>query len=170
MRRVSRSSLSAEMQAMTETEQEVMHVRAQLREMIGDDLDLMAPGNTIKKSRGVLVTDAKALYDAASNGSLQSSACSLKENAAIELLALVQNLERQETELRWCNSYAMLADGMTKLSSQDRIRRFLEDNQQWNRCYDENFLAAKKRKKMLSAEQEEPGGLRDLTWLELLNS
>ena len=97
---------------------------------------------------------------------LQSSAFSLKEkNTAIELLALVQNLERQETELRWVNSDAMLADGMTKLSSQDRIRRFLEDDQQWNLRYNENFVAAKKRKKM-PAEEEEPGGHRDLTWLE----
>ena len=84
------------------------------------------------------------------------------------LLGVVQNLERQETELRWCNSDAMLADGMTKLSSQDRIRRFLEDNQQWNLRYDENFVAAKKRKKMPA--EEEPGGPRDLTWLELLTS
>lgn len=173
LKRVCRSSLSAETQAMAEAEQELMFVRAQWREMMGDDIDLRAPEEVIKRIRGILVTDAKALFDAASNGTIQTSAFSMKEKyTALELLGLVQNMERQGTELRWVNSDAQLADGLTKIQVQDRIRKFLEDDQYWNLVYDENFVAAKKRR-LLPRANESPDSdpaPHDQTWLQLLNA
>ena len=172
LKRVCRSSLAAETQAMAEAEQELMFIRAQWREMLGDDINLQSPEDVIKRVRGILVTDAKALFDAASNGEIQTSAFSMKEKyTALELLGLVQNMEKQGTELRWVNSDAQLADGMTKISSQDSIRKFLEEDQYWNLIYDENFVAAKKRRLLhrptdSAGDDSEP---RDQTWMQLLN-
>ena len=158
---------------MAEAEQELMFIRAQWREMLGDTINLQQPEDVIKRIRGILVTDAKALFDAASNGEIQTSAFSMKEKyTALELLGLVQNMEKQGTELRWANSDAQLADGMTKISAQDRIRKFLEEDQYWNLIHDEMFVAAKKRR--LQHRPEESHGddsePRDQTWMQLLNA
>ena len=145
LRRVCRSSLAAETQALAEAEQELMFVRTQWREILGDEVNLADPAETAKKVRGVLVTDAKALYDSVQQGNLPSF--SMKEKySALELLHLVQNMQRQETVLRWVNSDQQLADGLTKMQAQDRIRQFLSNHQLWNLQYDANFTAAKKIK------------------------
>ena len=97
----------------------------------------------------------------------------MEKYTALEILALVQNMKLQGTELRWCNSDMQLADGLTKVGAQDRMRRFLEEGQQWNVVYDPQFIAAKKlRARRLPAdanEAEEPS-LGDMTWIDLLGS
>ena len=173
LKRVCRSSLAAETQSLSEAEQELMYVRAEWRELLGDDVDLRRPEEVVKKVKGVLVTDAKALYDAAMKGELQTSACNFKEKyTGLEVLGLIENLQRQETTLRWVNSAAQLADGMTKVSAQDRIRQFLEKGQIWNLAFDKEFISAKKR---IAAGRplhdfSEEGHLQDVTWLDLLGS
>ena len=72
LRRVCRSSLAAETQALAEAEQELMFMRTQWREILGDDVNLADRAETAKKVRGVLVTDAKALYDSVQQGNLPS--------------------------------------------------------------------------------------------------
>ena len=169
LRRVCRSSLAAETQALGECEQ-VMFMRVQWTEMLGHDIKLDEPAEAASKTPGVLVINAKALFDAAKNGDIQSSAFSMKEKyTALELLGLVQHMIEQKTELHWCNSDAQLADGLTKTSAQDRIKRFLVSGQMWNLKYDENFVSAKKIKKSLK-EAEAGDGPRttDPSWLDLL--
>ena len=171
LRRVCRSSLAAETQALGECEQELMFMRVQWTEMLGHDIKLDEPAESASKTPGVLVIDAKALFDAAKNGDIQSSAFSMKEKyTALELLGLVQHLSAQKTELRWCNSDAQLADGLTKTSAQDRIKRFLVSGQMWNLKYDENFVSAKKVKKSLKEAEAAEDGPRttDPSWLDLL--
>ena len=90
---------------------------------------------------------------------------------ALELLGLVENMGRQDTQMRWCDSDAQLADGLTKLSAQDRVRKFLQAGQLWNLVHDEKFVSAKKKKKqaLLRGEGEEDGAeLRDRSWRELV--
>ena len=83
----------------------------------------------------------------------------------------MQNMQRQETVLRWVNSDQQLADGLTKMQAQDRIRQFLQNHQIWNLQYDANFTAAKKIKssstKSSSTEPHECGPT-DPTWLDLV--
>ena len=56
--------------------------------MSGFPVYLAKPEECTKKTKGVLVVDAKALYDAASNGEIQTSAFSIREKyTALELLA-----------------------------------------------------------------------------------
>ena len=129
---------------------EVMFIRTQWSEMSGFAVDLAKPEECAKKTKGVLVVDAKALYDAASNGEIQTSAFSMREkHTALELLGLVENMGRQDTQMRWCDSDAQLADGLTKLSAQDRVRKFLQAGQLWNLVHDEKFVSARKKKQAL---------------------
>jgi hypothetical protein len=90
-----------------------------------------------------LVTDAKALYDASKS---ETSALGLKEKrSGIELLFLKQNLAQSGTTLRWVNSGAMLADGMTKGKMRHMLEEFLR-NPSWKLVDDEKFQSFKKRK------------------------
>ena len=52
------------------------------------------------KTTGVLVADTKALFGAASSSEIQAR----EKRAAPELLGLVENMGRQKTEMRWCDS------------------------------------------------------------------
>lgn len=141
-----------------------MFLRVQWQEMLGREVDITKPEEAAKLTRGALVIDAKALFDAAKNGSLQTSAFSMKDKySALEILALVQNLEKQGTELRWCNSDAQLADGLTKMSAQDRLKKFLIGNQIWNLCYDEKFTSAKRLRRQAREDEAQ-----DIQWIDLL--
>ena len=168
LKRVCRSSLAAETQALSETEQELMFVRIMWREMLGDVLDLRDPSSAARKMRGVLVIDAKALYDSIQQGDLPSFQ-SKEKYTALEVLSLTQNLDQQGTVLRWCNSDMQLADGMTKIGAQDRMRRFLQQGQEWNVVYDPTFTAAKKLRSRATPEPAE-ADLRDTSWLDILAS
>ena len=90
--------------------------------------------------------------------------------SALELLVLTQNLEKQQTSLRWVNSSQQLADGLTKPSAQDALRAFLAGGQQWNILHDETFTAAKKVHKKLATKTEDDGPKEpgDPTWLDLV--
>ena len=172
LKRVCRSSLAAEVQALAETEQELMYLRVQWREMLGYPVDLNQADKSAAKVKGVLVVDAKALYDAATGGEIQSAGLNMKEKyTALELMGIMQHIKEQRTELRWCNSDQQLADGMTKASAQDRLRKFLLGGQLWSLQYDENFTSAKKKRKLdneQAAAADETEGLSDLSWIEFL--
>ena len=149
-----------------------MFVRTMWMEMMGEKVNLHRPGDTAQKMRGFLITDAKALYDSCQQGDMPSFS-SKEKYTALEILALVQNMKLQATELRWCNSDMQLADGLTKVGAQDRMRRFLEEGQQWNVVYDPKFIAAKKlraRRLPADAPETEELGLGESTWLDLIGS
>ena len=105
-----------------------MYLRVQWWEMLGHKIDLTKPHDAAKNVNGVLMVDAKALYDAAKNGEIQSAGLNLKEKyTALELMAIVEHMEQQGTELRWCNSDQQLADGLTKASAQERLNSEVPD-------------------------------------------
>jgi len=96
----------------------------------------------VNKVPCILVTDAKALYDASLS---ETSALGLKERrSGIELLALKENLQRNQITLKWVNSGAMLADPMTKGKMRHIMERFLKDPQ-WKIVEDPSFESFKKR-------------------------
>lgn len=146
--RIARSSLTAEVQALAEGEQEMMMLRFQWAEMIGIGVDLRKPHLATCQVPAALVVDAKSVYDAALKGETASSAYSMKEKyAALELLSVTENLRLQQTPLLWVSSDAQLADGLTKASAQELLKTFLQQGQTWNVKFDPQFIAAKKKKK-----------------------
>ena len=165
LRRVCRSSLAAEAQALSECEAELFLVRALWQELRGQVLDMANPWLTSKMTPGVLVVDAKALYDMLQQQDVPNLSAKEK-HTALEVLGLSQHLMEQNTTLRWVNSHQQLADGMTKISAADGVMQFLKKRQHWNLLYDEPFTAAKKLR--TRPEQPESGDPKDPTWLDLM--
>ena len=151
LRRVCRSSLAAEAQALAECEAELFLVRALWQELQGAELDLENPWNTTKKTPGVLVVDAKALYDTLRQQDMPNLS-SKEKHTALEVMGLSQHLVEQETILRWCNSDQQLSDGMTKISAAEKVSKFVRSGQRWNLLFDESFTAAKKLKSTKTVE------------------
>lgn len=146
--RIARSSLSAEIQALAEGEQELMMLRVQWAELLGHHVDLRKPHLATSQIPAAMVVDAKSVYDAVQKGETASAAYSMKEKyAALELMAVAENLRLQGTPLLWVSSDAQLSDGLTKSNAQDVIKNFLMRGQIWNVKFDPQFIAAKKKRK-----------------------
>ena len=153
LQRIARSSLSAEIQALSEAEQELMTCRLQWSEMLGNIPNLRRPWEIAAMIPGALVIDAKSVYDAVGKGETASALYSMKEKyAALELMAVVEALTATNTPLLWVSSEAQLADGMTKAQAQDSIRSFLQNRQLWTVKYEPMFVAAKKKRKLQGHE------------------
>ncbi|CAK0906464.1 unnamed protein product [Prorocentrum cordatum] len=149
LKRVARSSLSAEIQEASDAEGEQMMVRLAMYdtryEVLYGRFDLNDRRGALHRVPGALVTDCKAFYD----GVVTSGSAGLgldERRTAIEALALRRALEEGGTIVRWVHSHAQLADGMTKASLQafNVLHAFLK-NQRWNIVHDERFLSARKR-------------------------
>ena len=167
--RVAKSSISAEVQALAEGEQELMFCRVLLAELLGYPLDLRVPEESARRVPGALVIDAKSVFDAFPKGAGTSAAFSMKEKyATLELLALSENMRKQCTALPWVSSDAQLADGLTKASAQDAFKAFMMKGHKWNVRYDPGFIAAKKKKKMLQSEMTESEFPSDLSWRDFI--
>ena len=92
---------------------------------------------TTSKIHAAVIIDAKSVYDAFYKGEGASSAFSLKEKyAALELMAISENLRRQNTALLWVSSDAQLADGLTKSAAAKGLSHFLQRGQLWMVKYD----------------------------------
>ena len=79
LQRVARSSLAAETQALADLEQELMFARLTWAELIGERVKLEQTLPAIRKVPAVLITDARALFDALEKGSIAASGYSMHE-------------------------------------------------------------------------------------------
>ena len=106
----------------------------------------MSKGNedaAVRASRGLLITDAKSIYDAITRSETQGLGLQEKQSA-LELLGVKEQIQRDGTDLCWVHSQAQLADGLTKVGARPVIEKFLEE-QLWACKYDPAFESAKKR-------------------------
>ena len=69
LQRVARSSLAAETQALADLEQEIMFARLTWAELLGKQVNLENTVPAISQVPAVLITDARALFDALDKGS-----------------------------------------------------------------------------------------------------
>ena len=146
LKRVARSSLAAETQAASEAEEELMLVRMQWKEMLGYDVNLRNPGTEIRDIPGILVTDAKSLYDVLHKEDLNSAAGGLQEKySALELLSLCERVREGQTSVRWVNSDAQIADSLTKPTKPGALHQLLQTGR-WKLIYDPEFTSAKRLK------------------------
>ena len=146
LKRVARSSLAAETQAASEAEEELMLIRIQWKEMLGYDIDLRKPGSEISTVPGILVTDAKSLFDVLHKEDLNSSAGGLQEKySALELLSLCERIREGKTAIRWVNSDAQVADSLTKPTKPGSLHQLLQSGR-WRLTYDPDFTSAKRLK------------------------
>jgi len=143
LKRVARSSLAAEVQALSNAEDELHLVRAAWAEFNGKNVDLDHPDETVKTVKGTVVIDAKSIYDTlvSENQPLQLQ----EKRTALELLAYLHNTEANGTQTRWVHGGANLADSFTKLNAANLIREFML-NSQWSVVQDKEQISGKKRK------------------------
>eukprot|EP00439_Symbiodinium_sp_Y106_P084240 s635_g25.t1 len=126
LQRVARSSLAAETQALADLEQEIMFARLTWIELLGEKVNLENTVPALSRVPAVLITDARALFDALDKGSIASSGYSMKDKyTALEMQALSQHVEEQGTILQWVDSDHQLADGLTKVQKRDVLKKFL---------------------------------------------
>lgn len=145
--RKARSSLAAETQALSETDQELVFVRMQWAELCAYELDLKEPHTAISKVSGTVVIDAKALYDVLQKKDLNSSGVGLRDKfSALEALCLMESLEKHQTNVRWVHSHAQVADALTKPLPSGILEKILVEGR-WALVYDPQFTSAKKLKK-----------------------
>lgn len=149
--RVARSSLSAEIQAFSVAEEELMYVRLQWLEMIGYGIPEREPSKLITKSPGIVVTDARSLFDVIKKGPVNTSGLGLKEKyCVLDMLSLFQRLKNGKTETRWVHSEAQLADSLTKHVPAGSLLRALQ-NGTWVLTHDPSFTSSKKLKQRLKS-------------------
>jgi len=144
LQRKARSSLSAEAQALAEAEQELMFVRLAWAELCGIPIDMKCPTEAIKQIKGVLIVDAKSVYDILKKRTLNSAALGLRDkHVSLEILCLLEAVERLKTETRWVHSEAQLADGLTKVLPPGILHKVLAEGF-WSLVHDPNFTSSKK--------------------------
>ena len=144
LQRKARSSLSAEAQALSEAENELMYTRLAWCELCGMEVDLKAPELSIQKISGTLVIDAKSLYDIVQKKDLNSAAFGLRDkHISLEVMCLLEAIQRLKTDVRWVHSEAQLADGLTKPLPPGILHKVLLEGR-WTLMYDPNFTSAKK--------------------------
>jgi hypothetical protein len=165
--------MSAELQALAISEDELHLCRLAWAEFTGSDIDLNVTEELVKTVPGTVIIDAKSIYDAltSQNQPLQM----VEKRTALELLAYLKNTEANGTETRWVHGGANLADGLTKLGAHPMLKEFLESST-WSLVYDPSQQAGKKRKAKgldklenkgdANATQEEQS-FRELAWEKL---
>jgi hypothetical protein len=142
LRRVARSSMAAEMQALANAEDQLHLCRLAWAEFSGEHVDLNEIDAVLRDRPGVVIIDAKSIYDALTS---QNQPLQLAEKrTALELLAYLRNTESNGTVTRWTHGGANLADGLTKLGNHPMLREFIETST-WALPNDKTQMSGKKR-------------------------
>jgi hypothetical protein len=145
LKRVARSSLAAEVQALANAEDELHLTRLAWAEINGASMNLNEVDSIIATVPGTVVIDAKSIYDTltSTNQPLQLQ----EKRTALELLAYLQNTESNGTETRWVHGGANIADGLTKVANHPMLKEFLETST-WALVQDPKGLSGKRRKEL----------------------
>ena len=141
LQRVCRSSLSAEAQSCSQAVDELAMIRTMIALTLDYTKDPRRDETAASCGKGVIVTDAKALFDSLRKPNFSSSQ---DKRTAIEVLCIQDEIRRQKLELRWVSSERMLADGLTKLAARQSFIDMFKTGI-IGIIYDENFVAAKKK-------------------------
>ena len=107
------------MQGIGEVDDEMTYVRFALYENLVGPIDIRRWPTYARRIPAAVVTDCRGVYDALARSS--SSCLGLKDKkSGLEALAIKQSLINLNTSLRWCHSFAQLADCMTKDDAKSR--------------------------------------------------
>ncbi|CAK9043452.1 unnamed protein product [Durusdinium trenchii] len=147
LQRKARSSLSAETQALAECDQELMFTRLAWAEFCGIQVDLKQPSLAVCRICGAVIVDAKALYDVLIKRDLNSSGAGLKDKyTALEVLCLLESIERNSTIVWWVHSESQIADALTKPLPPGILDKVMVEGS-WTLRYDPSFTSSKRLKK-----------------------
>ena len=148
LRRVARSSSTAETQAAADGDDEAVHIRLCLKEVLFGQLDLRNWQSEARQIPAALVVDCRGVYDALARSS--SSCLGPKDKkSGLEALALEQSLVECGTVIRWCHSATQLGDVVTKDADVARApwELFVRRGFRWNLIHDPKFESSRNRAK-----------------------
>ena len=166
--RKARSSLAAEAQAMAEADQELVFIRLAWAEFCALEIDLKVPESAVSKIPGVVVTDAKALFDILLKRDLNSAGVVLKDKySALEILCLLESLEKMQTTVRRVHSDAQLADHLTKPLPIGTLHKVMNEGF-WTLVYDPDYTSAERLKKAAAKSEDSNKTLRGMSESELV--
>ena len=153
LKRVCRSSLSAECQAMAEALDVLNFVRFFWEFLVGRAKVSLKIDQDVELTRSpvaVLITDCKGLFDAVNRS--QSAGLGLSEKrTAIEALSIRQISAASNVSIKWVNSDRQLADILTKQGViPENLDRSLKSNK-WRIVFDSSFTSAKNLRKQARA-------------------
>jgi len=147
LKRVARSSLSAEVQAFAEALDALEFAKLFLAEVLdpyGIDLRYGADKAIAEICPSPLITDCKSLFDAVERS--QSTGLNLSERrSSIEVMACRERMKLLDIHMRWVNSDRQLADGLTKSAAAWKLLAF-QMRPVTKLIFDPEFTAAKKLK------------------------
>ena len=150
------------MQALADAEQELYFTRLQLAEFLGFTVNLSNVDETAQRVDGVLVIDAKAIYDwmYGASGLLAME----EKRTAIEMMGIQEGMTRHNAILRWFHGEANLSDGLTKETAKTQLERFYGDGCVWSLVHDEEMVGARKLRQQgkQPLDEETRGPKRDL--------
>ena len=147
LQRKARSSLAAEAQALSEADQELMYTRLQWSEFCGFPIDLKDTASSVSRIKGAVVIDAKALFDVLQKRDLNSAGGGLRDKFSfLEVLCLLESLEKHQTDVKWVHSEIQLADALTKPLPHGVLQKVLIEGK-WRLTFDPNFASSKRLRK-----------------------
>ena len=142
--RASLGSNGSEVQSITVGEDFVFLLRALWCELNGVVLERYHWQNIIAHyTTGALMMDSRGIFDAATRN--ESALHGLRSSrAGYELSAAVTQAKKLNTDMRWVNGGAMLADTMTKKDARKSWQMFLSLGQLWHVRHDPSFESFRK--------------------------
>lgn len=162
LRRVCRSSLASELQQASGSDGELHYARALYYELLHGGIGLEDTSKAVSTVPGVTVMDAKARFDCLDKN--ESSGLGLADRrSALEALALGEDMEKDNTVLRWAHSHAQLADALTKHTTAafQMMRTFVTQGR-WRLEHGDFFLSARKRRMVEDIAAEDRERVRSL--------
>ena len=142
--RVARSSLGAEAQAGGQASDAVDFTRRYWHHLLEPDMALKDLLNIRSTLKPVMVSDAKALYDAYHRESASSSV--IDKRVSLEIRVMKERLQEIDGVLKWMSSDRQIADGLTKEAARVLFATRLR-HQKLKPTWDPSYKAMKKKSK-----------------------
>ena len=142
--RVARSSLGAEAQAGGQASDAVDFVSRYWHHLLDPDLSLKGLLEVQSSLRPVMVTDAKALYDAFHREATSSSV--VDKRVSLEIRVMKERLQELGGLLKWMSSDRQVADGLTKEAARGLFATRLRHHR-IKLTWDPSYTAMKKKTK-----------------------
>ena len=144
--RTCRSPACAETMASLNGEDDLLYLRVLWNEMQGHILNARFPNKTACLTKGLLVTDARNLFDKLHRATVCVKGA--EKRSDIEAISLREHAEDSNVGIAWVHGGAMIANGLTKTTEKHQMFLFLQLNCRWRITYDEERRSEKVRKKL----------------------
>lgn len=148
--RVVKSSMAAEGCSMTSAADKQLYGRLLLQALWYGDVTWESSWRKSLKVPGILVTDAKSLFDHCTKTGHMAS----ERQTALDILQVKELIQGETIVLKWTPTFRQLADGLTKEMEQNLIREWKREGGICLVCTDEDLKIEAHRSAIRKAQRE----------------